>query len=145
MPHGPSVSKGADRPEAEDSAVAVVKTAEPVSAGPEGERTALRIVESPVPSRSDKIVHLEPRRARREGLSPVEQAAFREIARQLDSFVERASDETGTKNDAAPGETSPDEPPEFIEEERDPKAFAGEDVSNEIGRASCREKGWQYV
>src|SRR5690606_40077510 len=45
-------------------------------------------------STSDKIIKLEEHRTNRgDGLSPVEQAAFREIARQLDSVVHREPDE----------------------------------------------------
>ncbi len=58
---------------------------------PESERPALRIVEKPgrrESDESDKIIHLEGRRSSSgNGLTPVEQAAFREIARQLDDFV----------------------------------------------------------
>ncbi|CAN7218017.1 PAS domain S-box protein [Rhizobium sp. LjRoot30] len=51
---------------------------------PWGERPALRLVETPNRRHSDKVIRLEERRSRgRDGLSPVEQAAFREIARQL--------------------------------------------------------------
>ena len=46
---------------------------------------ALRIVETPNRRYSDKIIQLEDRRSRsKDGLTPGEQAAFREIARQLD-------------------------------------------------------------
>ena len=121
----------AHRPEAEDGTAADEQTAEPALDWPEGERPALRIVEGPGQRHSNKIVHLEPRRPRRDGLSPVEQAAFREIARQLDSFVERASDETGAEDDTAPETASPDEPREFIEKEHDPQEFVGEDASND--------------
>ncbi|MFD1328473.1 ATP-binding protein [Mycoplana ramosa] len=65
-----------------------------VSAEPEdefrGERPALRLVEAPAQQQSDKIVQLEGRRGRAGGLSSGEQAAFREIARQLgESFGKR--------------------------------------------------------
>jgi PAS domain S-box len=61
---------------------------------PQGERPALRIIENPGRRTSDKIIKLEEHRSnRRDGLSPVEQAAFREIARQLDSVVHREPDE----------------------------------------------------
>ena len=56
---------------------------------PENEKPALRVVEAPAPASTDKVVQLPDRRIRREGLSPVEQAAFREIARQLDGFIGR--------------------------------------------------------
>ncbi|WP_242220404.1 ATP-binding protein [Shinella zoogloeoides] len=51
-----------------------------------GERPALRLVETPSRRHSDKVVQLEARRNRGglfDGLSTGEQAAFREIARQL--------------------------------------------------------------
>lgn len=61
---------------------------------PEGERPALKIVENPGRRHSDKVIQLEERRSnRRDGLTPVEQAAFREIARQLDDFVGRREEE----------------------------------------------------
>ncbi len=54
---------------------------------PEGEPPALRFVEKEALSLSDKIVSLEQHRARSaEGLSPGEQAAFREIGRKLEAF-----------------------------------------------------------
>nr|CAD6604778.1 histidine kinase [Rhizobium sp. TCK] len=56
---------------------------------PENEKPALRVVAAPAPASTDKVVQLPDRRIRREGLSPVEQAAFREIARQLDGFIGR--------------------------------------------------------
>lgn len=53
---------------------------------PESEPPALLISETPGKRHSDKVVQLEERRARgRDGLTPVEQAAFREIARRLDA------------------------------------------------------------
>jgi len=52
---------------------------------PNGEPPALQIVQTPDRRHSDKVVQLEERRARgKDGLTPVEQAAFREIARRLD-------------------------------------------------------------
>ncbi|CAD7054630.1 histidine kinase [Pseudorhizobium endolithicum] len=78
---------------------------------PEGEKPALRLVENASPAGSEKIVQLPDRRVRREGLSPVEQAAFREIARQLDTFVGRRSEDA---KDAAskdrPSDTTVTEP-----------------------------------
>ncbi|WP_416798035.1 ATP-binding protein [Ciceribacter azotifigens] len=53
---------------------------------PEGEPPALLISETPGKRHSDKVVQLEERRARsRDGLTPGEQAAFREIARRLEA------------------------------------------------------------
>lgn len=61
---------------------------------PAGERPALRIVENAGRRHSDKVIQLEERRSnKRDGLTPVEQAAFREIARQLDNFVGRRNEE----------------------------------------------------
>ncbi|EUC00240.1 PAS/PAC sensor signal transduction histidine kinase [Rhizobium sp. CF080] len=61
---------------------------------PAGERPALRIVENAGRRHSDKVIQLEERRSnRRDGLTPIEQAAFREIARQLDNFVGRRNEE----------------------------------------------------
>ncbi|WP_105438902.1 ATP-binding protein [Neorhizobium sp. T25_13] len=70
---------------------------------PAGERPALRIVDNAGRRHSDKVIQLEERRSnRRDGLTPVEQAAFREIARQLDNFVGRRNEE---KTPEAPTET----------------------------------------
>ena len=75
-----------------------------------GERPALRLVETPARRHSDKVVQLETRRNRGglfEGLSTGEQAAFREIARQLgDTFGKRKSedDPSGAAAEAPAGE-----------------------------------------
>jgi PAS domain S-box-containing protein len=77
---------------------------------PPGERPALRLVESAGRRYSDKVVQFEDRRSR---LTPVEQAAFREIARQLDRFIgqdEQTLDETDSLG-AAPLPNAVDEPP----------------------------------
>lgn len=62
-----------------------------------GERPALRLVETPARRQSDKVVQLETRRNRGglfDGLSTGEQAAFREIARQLgESFGKRKAED----------------------------------------------------
>ncbi|WJR68042.1 PAS domain S-box protein [Neorhizobium sp. CSC1952] len=61
---------------------------------PEGEPPALKVVGNPGRRHSDKVIQLEERRSvRRDGLTPGEQAAFREIARQLDTFVGRGEEE----------------------------------------------------
>jgi PAS domain S-box-containing protein len=71
---------------------------------PAGERPALRIVENAGRRHSDKVIQLEERRSnRRDGLTPIEQAAFREIARQLDNFVGRRNEE---KTPATPAEAA---------------------------------------
>ncbi|MDI7863465.1 PAS domain S-box protein [Rhizobiaceae bacterium n13] len=98
------------------------------------EPPALGPSEPPAPADTDKVVHLPDRRTRdRDGLTPVEQAAFREIARRLETFGKRAeppvtaaataaSDAAVTKEpqpaaagkdeDTLPGTSSPAEPPE---------------------------------
>ena len=87
---------------------------------PEEEKPALRLVENAPPASSEKIVQLPDRRVRREGLSPVEQAAFREIARQLDTFVGRRGEDV---KDAA----STDQPSERMDapEAAAPQAGSG--------------------
>lgn len=71
---------------------------------------ALRIVETPNRRYSDKVIQLEDRRARgKDGLTPGEQAAFREIARQLDPEGKREAglvdkDTVGAANEAVTGE-----------------------------------------
>ncbi len=65
---------------------------------PAGERPALRLVPTAGRRYSDKIIQLEEHRSR---LSPGEQAAFREIARQLDRFIGR-DDEPATDKAADP-------------------------------------------
>ena len=60
-----------------------------------GEVPALDIVSNPLASFSDKIIQLEERRSKsaREGLSASEQAALREIARQLEPFGKRPNED----------------------------------------------------
>ncbi|MDB5551041.1 MAG: sensor signal transduction histidine kinase [Rhizobium sp.] len=59
-----------------------------------GEVPALSIVSNPLGNFSDKIIQLEERRAKstRDGLSASEQAALKEIARQLEPFGKRPND-----------------------------------------------------
>lgn len=84
-----------------------------------GERPALRLVENPARRQSDKVVQLETRRNRGglfDGLSTGEQAAFREIARQLgETFGKRKSDDRPPSDSAAetPAETIRDAEPEI--------------------------------
>jgi PAS domain S-box-containing protein len=60
----------------------------------QGEKPAIRIMPDPVLDLNEKIVKLEERRARaREGLSAAEQAALKEIARQLEPFGKRPNAE----------------------------------------------------
>jgi PAS domain S-box-containing protein len=83
-----------------------------------GERPALRLVENPARRQSDKVVQLETRRNRGglfDGLSTGEQAAFREIARQLgETFGKRKSDDRPASDSAAetPAETIRNAEPE---------------------------------
>ncbi|MEW9616580.1 ATP-binding protein [Shinella sp. S4-D37] len=103
--------------ETEDAAEAASADREDTQATPvedeqdafRGERPALRLVETPARRQSDKIVQLETRRNRSglfDGLSTGEQAAFREIARQLgETFGKR-------KPEDRPDETIPDARPE---------------------------------
>lgn len=60
-----------------------------------GEVPALDIVSTPLANFSDKIIQLEERRAKsaREGLSASEQAALKEIARQLEPFGKRPNED----------------------------------------------------
>ncbi|WP_137132475.1 ATP-binding protein [Rhizobium sp. FY34] len=70
------------------------------------EKPVLRIVENPGQRHSDKVIRFDERRTQaREGLSPGEQAAFREIARRLDEF--RQGDDTEADK-AVPAEASVD-------------------------------------
>ncbi|MGJ7040861.1 PAS domain S-box-containing protein [Shinella sp. BE166] len=84
-----------------------------------GERPALRLVENPARRQSDKVVQLETRRNRGglfDGLSTGEQAAFREIARQLgETFGKRKPEDRPAGDRAAetPAETIRDEEPEI--------------------------------
>lgn len=58
-----------------------------------GERPAIHLVETPMRRDSDKIIDLEARRPRsRDGLSPGEQAAFREIGERLNETSANADD-----------------------------------------------------
>lgn len=71
-----------------------------------GERPALRLVETPARRQSDKVVQLETRRNRGglfDGLSTGEQAAFREIARQLgENFGKRKPEDRPADTVAEP-------------------------------------------
>jgi PAS domain S-box-containing protein len=96
-----------------------------------GERPALRLVENPARRHSDKIVQLETRRNRGglfDGLSTGEQAAFREIARQLgETFGKRKPEdrppvEVVTEDSPADPEARIDNEPAAEEPVRDPAA-----------------------
>jgi len=82
-----------------------------------GERPALRLVENPSRRQSDKVVQLETRRNRGglfDGLSTGEQAAFREIARQLGETFGKRKPEDRPPGDpmGAAGETEEKAPQE---------------------------------
>ena len=69
-----------------------------------GERPALRLVDTPSRRHSDKVVQLETRRSRGglfDGLSTGEQAAFREIARQLGETFGKRKPEDRPQDNAA--------------------------------------------
>ncbi|WLS04358.1 ATP-binding protein [Shinella oryzae] len=73
-----------------------------------GERPALRLVETPARRHSDKVVQFESRRTRGgllDGLSTCEQAAFREIARQLGETFGKRKPEDRPTDDASPDAT----------------------------------------
>ncbi|CAN7150870.1 PAS domain S-box protein [Rhizobium sp. LjRoot254] len=61
----------------------------------QGEVPALSIASNPLGNFSDKVIQLEERRAKstRDGLSASEQAALKEIARQLEPFGKRPNDD----------------------------------------------------
>ncbi len=79
----------------------------PDETAPKDERPPLRLVEQAQPS--DKIVPLPGRRMpSRDSLTPVEQAAFREIARRLETFGKRT--EPPAAEQPAPKVTEPERP-----------------------------------
>ncbi|MCO6176495.1 ATP-binding protein [Ciceribacter sp. RN22] len=94
---------------------------------PESEPPALLISETPGKRHSDKVVQLEERRARgRDGLTPVEQAAFREIARRLEASgligaetpqQEETRDGAAEPPVAEPGQPEPETPVSETEEQ----------------------------
>ncbi|TWF53415.1 ATP-binding protein [Neorhizobium alkalisoli] len=84
----------------QDEAPAPTLPLNPATDWPNGERPALRLVDNPGRRQSDKIIQLEEHRTR---LTPVEQAAFREIARQLDRFVGGEDNAAATQDAAAVG------------------------------------------
>ena len=111
---GPATQEPAEADDATETASADIEETQPTPVEDEqdafrGERPALRLVETPARRQSDKIVQLETRRNRSglfDGLSTGEQAAFREIARQLgETFGKR-------KPEDRPDEAIPDTRPE---------------------------------
>ncbi|TRL36754.1 ATP-binding protein [Rhizobium straminoryzae] len=66
---------------------AAQETSASVHPFPGAEKPVLRIVQPALPGSPEKVVRIEDRRpSGRDSLTPVEQAAFREIARRLDAF-----------------------------------------------------------
>ncbi|WP_105426496.1 ATP-binding protein [Neorhizobium tomejilense] len=122
---------------------------------PAGERPALRIVDNAGRRHSDKVIQLEERRSnRRDGLTPVEQAAFREIARQLDNFVGRRNEEktpeASTEAEAPAieqNEPSAIEPAQFEHEavHKEPVAPVSEEISEEEAIAFAEDANQAFA
>ena len=98
-----------------------------------GERPALRLVENPSRRQSDKVVQLETRRNRGglfDGLSTGEQAAFREIARQLgETFGKRKPEDRPPGDPMGPaGETEEKAPEEHGATEEPAEEMPGLEV-----------------
>ena len=98
-----------------------------------GERPALRLVENPSRRQSDKVVQLETRRNRGglfDGLSTGEQAAFREIARQLGETFGKRKPEDRPPGDpmGAAGETEEKAPEEHGATEEPAEEMPGLEV-----------------
>ena len=98
-----------------------------------GERPALRLVENPSRRQSDKVVQLETRRNRGglfDGLSTGEQAAFREIARQLGETFGKRKPEDRPPSDpmGAAGETEEKAPEEHGATEEPAEEMPGLEV-----------------
>ena len=103
---------------------------------PTGERPALRLVETSVPA-SEKVISLEHRRSRRESLSPVEQAAFREIARQLDSFIGRDDNAGVDEQPQAPVDTAAEDEAQISAEEQETHSpDSGDDQAHDLSVAA---------
>lgn len=125
-------------PEAsEEDDVASATVPEPTPEGEDafrGERPALRLVETPARRHSDKVVQFESRRMRGgllDGLSTGEQAAFREIARQLgETFGKRKPEDRPTDH------ASPDATDDVIADRED---TAGIDETAEAALAAENE------
>jgi PAS domain S-box-containing protein len=95
-----------DTPEHEDAAQAADIPEEDAF---RGEMPAIRIMPDTVQDLNDKIVKLEERRFRaREGLSAAEQAALKEIARQLEPFGKRPNADVTAPNETE-GQTGSEE------------------------------------
>ena len=113
-----------------------------------GERPAIHFVQTPMRRDSDKVIDLEARRARlpKDGLSPGEQAAFREIGVRLTNSPElqpgqkTETPEAPAANDAAevadtPAETAaPDLP-------QQPQTFGKRQASENDGQSAPHDTG----
>ena len=88
-----------------------------------GERPALHIVATPGRRESDKVIDLGERRARtREGLSPLEQAAFREIGARLNATAaekEETIDRTPANDVPIPVSAEPEAPSALADADHD--------------------------
>jgi PAS domain S-box-containing protein len=99
-----------------------------------GEKPAIRIMADPVLDLNEKIVKLEERRVRaREGLSAAEQAALKEIARQLEPFGKRPNTEVIASTETEEQRPAAEEAFPAVEEERtleapEPVFAAPEDI-----------------
>ncbi|MGO4440132.1 ATP-binding protein [Rhizobium sp. RAF56] len=103
---------------------------------PAPEPPALTITETPNRRLSDKIIQLhEHRSLAREGLSPSEHAAFREIARQLEPFGKRGEPPAET-SEASPAESKEvAEPPRAEDSAKQPSDGAAPVIPQTSGEA----------
>ena len=100
-----------------------------------GERPALHIVANPGRRESDKIIDLGERRARtREGLSPLEQAAFREIGARLTASAANAA-ETEARRPAN------DTPAARLTDKSAPEASDDGDARSDEATATATDRG----
>lgn len=103
---------------AADAGDETLSSPEPLA--PSAEKPALRIVETPSRRYSDKVIQFEGRRFNQDGLTPGEQAAFREIARRLEPLTGRDEGD----EDGVPTAISPP-----ANENTQTEAFSQDDVS----------------
>ncbi|MDQ1197655.1 ATP-binding protein [Agrobacterium sp. SORGH_AS 787] len=102
---------------------------------PEHEVPVLKIAEKPVQSYSDKVVHIDDHRNRRDGLTASEQAAFREIGRTL----KPAEDQNATPAVSEP--TSSDD----VTDEISVEAEAEDAVKDAIQTNDAKVEGEELV
>ncbi|MCM2291347.1 ATP-binding protein [Allorhizobium sp. BGMRC 0089] len=94
-----------------------------------GEPAPLALTETPSRRLSDRVVQMEDRRIRgREGLSPVEQAAFKEIARRLDALGVKIK--PSSLDEAANGNDEIDNPGPATDEPQQDTMVADDAVAN---------------